>query len=74
MENKYLDNPEVVVLLKLMECENSKIPLADIYIYIYINITSTCWKILIFIINVDHSMDLVKDITKIYEAINLLMH
>ena len=35
MENKYLDNPEVVVLLKLMECENSKIPLADIYIYIY---------------------------------------
>ena len=72
MENKYLDNPEVVVLLKLMECENSKIPLADIYIYI--NITSTCWKILIFIINVDHSMDLVKDITKIYEAINLLMH
>ena len=54
-----------------MECENT---ITQYRLYILLNIMSTCAKILIFIINMDNSMDLIKDITKMYGVINILMY
>ena len=67
MENKYLDNPEVVVLLKPMECENTITRYRLYIIKHHVNM----WKNINIYYQHGH---LIKDITKWYGAINILMH